>query len=630
MVHRFRRALIAIQQQRRYHHRYISSVCSTLTRSLSHTVFDRSATNSLSTASATTSQCRLIGHPSIYQLISLHSQSILSTMWTRSVLLVYLGAFRLSIPVDAFTPFKSPFCSTVVSRTRCWYEPSENDFAGDRDNESYSNNPQKDQSKPPDFTVLNENGNTDNRFSSVTNEEATDYGYSEDSSTRRNLVRRGGGSAAEGGSWMDRNSMFAKAAPEDGGSDRRSQSRSEGDRPSRGRFSGDRPDRSNRDRPGRGDRSSRDRPESRDRSSRDRPSFDRSNNRDRPPRERLSSESERPPNRTFRQNFRGTRVFVQGLPPDVSWQDLKDHFRVAGEVVFASVSTDSETGKSKGHGIVQYETTEMAANAIAIMRNHPLNDAQLFVREDVQESNDPSAQFRNPMPRGPSTPSSRSSIGNNGAWQCANEENADYMSDDVRSTITSLIRARNDARRKQDYTVADDLREQLKTEFGVHLDDRLKMWWTGSEEQKVPTRVQEQKGTGSWDAPRPWRQIPTTQENDACVNPKLVNALLTQRDIARREKDFSTADALLLEARESPDGDLYLRIHDESRTWRVWTDEPPPRTVERAAPKDPILQCIELTQEYAPEKVDEIRELLEKSPGRGYQILKKLKQRYLQ
>lgn len=112
-----------------------------------------------------------------------------------------------------------------------------------------------------------------------------------------------------------------------------------------------------------------------------------------------------------------------------------------------------------------------------------------------------------------------------------------------------------------------------------------------------------------------------------CVDPDLVNALLAQRDIARREKDFSTADALLEEAREAPDGDLYLRIHDESRTWRIWTDAPPQRPVIHR--KTPAEQCMEIVEEHAPEKIGEVKMVLEKFPGREYQVLKKLKQRYL-
>lgn len=176
------------------------------------------------------------------------------------------------------------------------------------------------------------------------------------------------------------------------------------------------------------------------------------------------------------------------------------------------------------------------------------------------------------------------------------------------------------------------MREELKLKFGVHLDDRLKMWWVSPDGRRVPQSISDIKGDGRWGGLKEWRQIPTTPENDACVNPDMVNGLLKQRDIARREKDFSTADTLLEEARTAPDGDLNLRIHDESRTWRIWTDRPPPRDLmygKQAQKKKPAEQCIEIVSEHAPEKLSEIETMLERFPGREYNILKKLKQRYL-
>jgi hypothetical protein len=330
-------------------------------------------------------------------------------------------------------------------------------------------------------------------------------------------------------------------------------------------------------------------------------------------------------NRTFRQDFRGTRVFVQGLPPDATWQNLKDHFRVAGEVVFASVSTNRQTGESKCCGVVQYETTEMARHAIDNMRNFPLDGFTLYVREDVQEKE--GSQLNSPVPqkKGPTPPST---------WLCANEENAGHLSEDERMAIRSLIKARDGARFRKQYDASDNMREELKQEFGVHVDDRLKMWWTSVDGgETVPQKIHDAKGTGRWEDPKDWRQIPTTPENDACVNPDLVNGLLTQRDISRREKDFSTADALLIEARDSPDGDLSLRIHDDSRTWRIWTDAPPPKPIrherEQIDEKSAGEQCISLTKEFAPHKLEEVETLLAKFPGREFGILKKLKQRYL-
>jgi RNA recognition motif-containing protein len=42
------------------------------------------------------------------------------------------------------------------------------------------------------------------------------------------------------------------------------------------------------------------------------------------------------------------KLFVGGLSWNLSWQDLKDVFGEYGEVVFARVITDRETGKSRG------------------------------------------------------------------------------------------------------------------------------------------------------------------------------------------------------------------------------------------------------------------------------------------
>jgi hypothetical protein len=270
----------------------------------------------------------------------------------------------------------------------------------------------------------------------------------------------------------------------------------------------------------------------------------------------------------------------------------------------------------------------MAATAIAIMRNHPMNGYQLFVREDLQESSGDGRELsdRFPVKKGPTPPSK---------WKCADETNAySLLSEEDMKAIRSMIKARDDARRRRQYEASDNLRDELRYTYGVQLDDRLKMWWPATDGSYVPKSIREQKGEGRWGALKAWQQIPTTPENDACVNADLVNALLQQRDIARKEKDFSTADALLEEARSSPDGDLSLRIHDESRTWRIWTEEPPPRQEDadanRRARRSPGEQCIAIVEEHAPDRVGEIRKLLEKFQGREYYVLKNLKKRYLE
>lgn len=354
--------------------------------------------------------------------------------------------------------------------------------------------------------------------------------------------------------------------------------------------------------------------------------------------------------KTFREDFRGTRVFVQGIPPYVNWQQLKDHFRIAGEVVFASVSKDRVTQKSKGEGIVQFETVEEAQNAIKVMRDHPIDqDHALYVRQDLQEQNS-EREYRGKQR------DSRAS-----QWRCANDESDSYLYEnkEEQTIVLNIIKARDDARRRKNYPAADQMREQLKRDYNVHLDDRMKLWWRQdpSDSRKSPDKLNEMKGDGYWERgssssdKEEWKQIRTDFEKDSSVDPTLIQALLVQRDIARLERDFYTADTLLDQVVNAPqdsetgmNGGLIVRVHDDTRTWRVWSLANPQQKVGKtsydesdsgykrassnSSKKGPVQQCMDLVRQFDPDKEDEIKMLLKKFPGREYNILKKLKQRY--
>eukprot|EP00804_Cyclotella_cryptica_P006486 CCRYP_012784-RA/>CCRYP_012784-RA protein AED:0.09 eAED:0.09 QI:0/0/0/1/1/1/2/0/532 len=336
-----------------------------------------------------------------------------------------------------------------------------------------------------------------------------------------------------------------------------------------------------------------------------------------------------PAQTTLNDDFQATRVFVQGLPKDATWQDLKDHFQRTGEVVFASVSVDRKTGESKQCGIVQYATPEMAAAAIRVMRNHPMNGAKLYVRQDVQET------------RGGKKDEQHRRSGMNeykirlpSEWRRANDEDDGkagqyHIAPDELREIENLVKKRDMERRKKRYNLSDAMRDELKERHGVHLDDDLKLWWTDTNSGKVPGLISDIKGEGRWGKLKPWRQIPTTPDNDALVDADRVTSLLNKRDKARKMKDFSTADLLLQEAYDAPSGGLGLRIHDESRTWRVWTEAPPPKKIADGSGKlTPAEMCLQLVEENEPEKLHEVKSLLKKFPGREWGIFKKLKERY--
>lgn len=79
------------------------------------------------------------------------------------------------------------------------------------------------------------------------------------------------------------------------------------------------------------------------------------------------------------------RVYVGNLSWEVAWQDLKDHMREAGEVVFSEVMTEGD-GRSKGCGIVEYATPEEAKEACTNLSDTELKGRMIFVREDRETS----------------------------------------------------------------------------------------------------------------------------------------------------------------------------------------------------------------------------------------------------
>eukprot|EP00633_Aureoumbra_lagunensis_P001765 CAMPEP_0197286296 /NCGR_PEP_ID=MMETSP0890-20130614/1735_1 /TAXON_ID=44058 ORGANISM="Aureoumbra lagunensis, Strain CCMP1510" /NCGR_SAMPLE_ID=MMETSP0890 /ASSEMBLY_ACC=CAM_ASM_000533 /LENGTH=393 /DNA_ID=CAMNT_0042754527 /DNA_START=112 /DNA_END=1293 /DNA_ORIENTATION=+ len=81
----------------------------------------------------------------------------------------------------------------------------------------------------------------------------------------------------------------------------------------------------------------------------------------------------------------GRRIYVGNLAWSTSWQDLKDYFRQAGNVVYASVMTEDDTGRSKGCGIVEFETSEQAVQAIESLHDSELDGRRITVREDRED-----------------------------------------------------------------------------------------------------------------------------------------------------------------------------------------------------------------------------------------------------
>ena len=93
--------------------------------------------------------------------------------------------------------------------------------------------------------------------------------------------------------------------------------------------------------------------------------------------------------RSFRENANtevievsSNRLYVHNLAWRVSWQDLKDHFRQAGEVVRSEIFTQGPGGRSKGCGIVEMASVDDAANAVEKLVDSELHGRRILIRED--------------------------------------------------------------------------------------------------------------------------------------------------------------------------------------------------------------------------------------------------------
>jgi RNA recognition motif-containing protein len=90
-------------------------------------------------------------------------------------------------------------------------------------------------------------------------------------------------------------------------------------------------------------------------------------------------------------------VFVGNLAWDVTNDILKQFMSNSGKVIYCDVFRD-EDGRSKGSGIVEYDTKSEADHAISNMHDKVLYGRLLIVREDREERIPPSSDPNNRHP----------------------------------------------------------------------------------------------------------------------------------------------------------------------------------------------------------------------------------------
>jgi len=78
----------------------------------------------------------------------------------------------------------------------------------------------------------------------------------------------------------------------------------------------------------------------------------------------------------------GCQVYVGNLSWDCKWQDLKDHFKQAGDVIRAEVK-DGADGRSRGFGTVLFSSAMDAARAIQKFNESNFMGRPILVRPDT-------------------------------------------------------------------------------------------------------------------------------------------------------------------------------------------------------------------------------------------------------
>jgi len=75
------------------------------------------------------------------------------------------------------------------------------------------------------------------------------------------------------------------------------------------------------------------------------------------------------------------KIYVGNLSYEVTEEDLKDAFKAFGEVESSIIIKDQFTGKSKGFGFIEMESSSEANDAIKALNESELDGRTIIVNE---------------------------------------------------------------------------------------------------------------------------------------------------------------------------------------------------------------------------------------------------------
>jgi len=145
------------------------------------------------------------------------------------------------------------------------------------------------------------------------------------------------------------------------------------------------------------------------------------------------------------------RVIVENLSSRVSWQDLKDFMRSAGEVTYA----DAHKSR-KNEGVVEFSRYDDVQNAIDKLDDTELNGRRIKIIDDSRKKKRSRSRSRSR-----SRTRSRSRRGRSGSRQSRSRSKSPARSKSGRSASRSRSRSGSGKRNKADNTRSED-RERSK------------------------------------------------------------------------------------------------------------------------------------------------------------------------
>ena len=124
--------------------------------------------------------------------------------------------------------------------------------------------------------------------------------------------------------------------------------------------------------------------------------------------------------------------------------------------------------------------------------------------------------------------------------------------------IQRLVELRDTARADRDYVTADSIRDELMDDYNVFIDDRSREWAVGdilSKDAKSnkPNGIFTRTGGGAL----------SKEDEESIIE------LLRERDAAKCDKDYDTADSIRRQLNE----DFLVQVDDKNREWHVVTNE---------------------------------------------------------